>query len=176
MAPPPTAPLKTEPSRQTAGVTDRPSRRIAARWRGIPVAGRALLLLLLAVGLLRSVDALREAWQYRPVEIAQIAAQRAGKPLTVLPMRVTERWTDGAITERRVKARWTNGNAFFEPIYFALATDSAPFRPTAAEQCYYFPVHDPMRSRHGRVTHVAQFCFRDGTRRPYASGFRAVVR
>ncbi|MGH3481144.1 MAG: hypothetical protein ACRDQD_30505 [Nocardioidaceae bacterium] len=80
-AAPKKAPLQAEPSLQTAGVTDRPSGRIAARWRGIPVAGRGLLLLLLVVGLLRGIDALREAWQYRPVEVAQIAVDQRERVL-----------------------------------------------------------------------------------------------
>lgn len=151
--------------------------RWRARWLRLPLLGRVLIALAVTVGLANGMEAADHWWQYRPVVLAQEAAGNAQKPVTVLPMRIADLWTaGGSVSEDVVRARWTAGNAYFEPVYFALDHAPSSFRPGEQDRCYYFPIHDPVRADERRISHVGRVCFRGSDSSPYATGFSAVVR
>jgi hypothetical protein len=152
--------------------------RWRARWLEVPVVGRALIAVAIAVGLANAMEAGDEWWQYRPVVVAQEAARNAQKPVTVLPMAVADQWGAGEhLTEGRVKARWAEGNAYFEPVYFALPDAPGRTLPSARDRCYYFPIHDPIRAgRGGGISHIGRMCFRGSVEHPSSASFLAVVR
>jgi hypothetical protein len=143
----------------------------------MPLVGRVLIALAVVAAVSNEMDAMDHRWQNRPVVLALQAADNADKPVTVLSMQVADLWSAGGpVTEERVKARWTPGNAYFEPVFFTLDVAARQLRPAAQDRCYYFPIHDASNANHERVSHVGQFCFRGSMRSPYATSLYAVVR
>jgi hypothetical protein len=167
----------TTPIQAPASPSTSRTERWRARWIELPVVGRALIAVAIAVGLANAMEAGDEWWQYRPVAVAQEAARNAQKPITVLPMAVADLWVPGGpVSERDVAKRWAPGNEYFEPVFFALDDDPARIVTGARERCYYFPIHDPIRAEPGKVSHVGQVCFRGSFQHPYSASFFAVVR